>query len=104
MSTEILNKTAVAAAQQNAMERSLKLLPHGCRLFTVEKGWESQMVRGDTGVHVCDSLLALEKAVQDEVVKVIFIPLDAMMTDADIEKVCQRNGVTKTLFREVGKS
>lgn len=104
MSTDSLNKTAVAVAQQNAMERSVKLLPHGCRLFTVERGWESKMVAGDAGVATCETLLELDHAVEDGGTKVIFIPLGATMSDADIERVCQRHGVIKTLFREVEKT
>lgn len=99
--TELLKQVGAAAAQQNAMERGVRFLPHGCRLFTVPTGWESDMIRQDKGVASCDSMLTLEEAMRDENVRVIFIPIDAMLTDADIEKICQRNGATKTLFKEV---
>lgn len=99
--TEILKQVGAAAAQQNAMERGTRFLPHGSRLFTVSSGWESDMIRQDKGVASCDSMLELEGAMRDENVRVIFIPHDAALTDADIEKICQRNGTTKTLFKEV---
>jgi hypothetical protein len=100
----VLKDVAVAAAQQNAMERGCKFLPHGSRLFDVEQGWESTMIRGDKGVLVADTLLTLEAALQNADNKVIFIPLGALMTEKDIEKLCQRNAIAKTLFKEVKKS
>lgn len=103
MSTDTMDKLGALAAQGNAVDRGGKFLPHGCRLFMVEKGWESVMIRKDPGVHVCDTLLSLEAAVQNPDVKVIFLPLGSLMTDGDIEKVCQRNGMIKTLFKEVEK-
>lgn len=104
MSTDQMDKVGVVTAQQNAMERGCKFLAHGCRLFTVEKGWESALIGKDAGVFVCDTLLTLEDAVQNPEAKVIFIPLGALMTDGDIEKICQRNGAVKTLFKEVERS
>lgn len=103
MSTETLDRVGAAAAQQNAVNRGGKMLPHGCRLFVVEEGWESAMIRKDPAVHVCETLLTLETAVQNPEAKVIFLPKGALMTDGDIEKICQRNGMVKTLFKEVEK-
>ncbi|MBU6474625.1 MAG: hypothetical protein KGL10_06940 [Alphaproteobacteria bacterium] len=100
---DLLEKTASVAAQQNAMERGCKFLPHGCRLFPVEQGWESTAISRDKSVSVVGTLLELEEAMRDPDVKVVFIPLDAMMTDADIEKICQRNAAVRTFFREVKK-
>ena len=104
MSSDILDKIGAAAAQQKAMERGPTFLPHGCRLFRVEAGWEANMIRRDKAVASCDTLLSLEEAVRSVDVKVLFIPMSATFTDADIEKICQRNGVTKTLFKEVKTS
>lgn len=101
MTQETLKQVGAAAAQQNAMERGARFLAHGTRLFTVPAGWESQMIRQDKGVPTCESMLELEEAMHNENVRVIFIPQDAMLTDGDIEKICARNGVTKTLFKEV---
>lgn len=100
---DLLERTASVAAQQNAMERNVRHLPHGCRLFQVEQGWESMSISRDKNVTVADTLLTLESALRDPQKKVIFIPLDALMTDADIEKLCQRNAAVKTLFKEVRK-
>ena len=98
-----MSEVAAVVAQQNAMERGCVFLPHGCRLFKVEEGWESAMIRNDKGVAACDTLLVLEEALRNPEAKIIFIPEGAMITGQDIEKICQRNGVTKTLFREVKK-
>ena len=100
-STEALDDLAVTIAQQKAMERGPTFLPHGCRLFRVDAGWEGNMIRRDKGVASCATLLELEDALRNEAVKVVFIPLEALFSDAEIEKLCQRNGVTKTLFKEV---
>ena len=104
MSFELMSDVAVAAAQQNAMERRCTFLPHGCRLFEVEQGWESAMIAKDRGVTVADTLLTLEEALRDPAKKVIFLPLGALMTDQDIEKLCHRNAIVKTFFKEVKKS
>ncbi|MBI1215321.1 MAG: hypothetical protein GC185_05825 [Alphaproteobacteria bacterium] len=105
MSTDLLDEVASVAAQKKAMqEGGCKFLPHGCRLFSIPQGWESNMIRRDKGVSTCETMLELEAAVQDAGVKVLFIPVDALMTDEDIEKICQRNGVTKTLFKEVNEA
>ena len=101
MSTEAMDKVGSAVAQQKAMERGPTFLPHGCRLFRIAAGWESQMVKRDQAVVSCETLLDLEKAVQSPDVKVVFIPMNAIIAEQDIEKICQRNGVTKTLFKEV---
>lgn len=103
VTTDQLDQVAAVAAQQNAMERSCAFLPHGSRLFLVESGWESAMMMRDPSVAQCESLLELEAALRQPDTKVVFIPLGAMMSNADIEKLCQRNGVAKTLFKEVEK-
>ncbi len=100
----LLQETAVIVAQRNAMERGGRTLQHGIRLFTVEQGWESKVIAGDAHAAVADTLLTLEAALRADDKKVIFIPHDALMTDADIEKLCHRNGTIKTLFKEVKKA
>jgi hypothetical protein len=103
-SSGLMDEVASVAAQQNAMGRGCKFLPHGCRLFQVEQGWESAMISQDKGVTTVDTLLSLEAALCDPQSKVIFIPLGALMTDGDIEKLCRRNATIKTFFKEVKKS
>ena len=102
--SDLMDKTGAAAAQLNAMERSCKFLPHGSRLFEVEQGWESIMINRDKSVVLADTLLTLESALRDPESKIIFIPLGALMTDQDIEKLCQRNATIKTFFKEVKKA
>ena len=101
---ELLEKMASVAAQQKAMERSCKFLPHGSRLFETEQGWESLTISRGENVAVADTLLSLEQALRDAENKIILIPLDALLTDQDIEKVCQRNAAVRTIFKEVKKS
>lgn len=101
ISTDTLEQLGTAVARQKAMERGPLFLPHGCRLFQVASGWESNMIRRDQGVATAATMLELEDALRDQNVKIVFIPLNAIMTVQDIEKICQRNGVTKTLFKEV---
>lgn len=104
LTPEELQEAAVIVAQRNAMARGARNLQHGTRLFTVEQGWESKVIAADKSVAVADTLLTLEAALRAPEPKVIFIPHDALMTDGDIEKLCQRNGTVKTLFKEVKKS
>lgn len=99
MDQDGLRRLALAAAQQEAMAGPMRQLPHGSRLFTVPAGWQSRVIAAEAP-NPCTTLMALDKAMRDESTAVIFIPFDAMMTDDDIERVCQRHGVVKTLFRE----
>lgn len=101
MSTDTLEEVGAAVAQQKAMERGPLFLPHGSRLFQVASGWESNMIRRDKGVAEASTMLEFEAALRDPDVKIVFVPLNAIMTNADIEKICQRNGVTRTIFKEV---
>ena len=101
MSTDTMDEVAAVVAQKNAMDQGCIFLPHGSRLFTVEKGWQSQAIRRDRGVATSETLMAFEAALRNPDVKVIFLPADALVTDDDIRRICQRNGVTKTLFKEV---
>lgn len=104
LSTETMDKVGAHVAQQNAMAQSGKTLGAGSRLFTVEAGWQSGMISKDAHVRTCESLLELEEAFAAPDVKVVFIPLGAMMAEGDIEKVCARHGTTRTIFKEVEKS
>lgn len=97
---ETLRRVSVVLAQQEGMAGPQKFLPHGSRLFRVQSGWQGKALAGDAGVAVCATLRELDAAVRDENKPVIFLPADAMMTEADIERVCQRHGVVKTLFWE----
>lgn len=100
---ELLEEMAAVAAQQKAMERPCVFLPHGSRLFKAEQGWESLTISRGDGVTIADTLLTLEEALRNPENKIIFIPLGALMSETDIEKICLRNAVTKTIFKEVKK-
>lgn len=95
------DELACVIAQQKAMERGGRTLAHGCRLFSTPKGWESAAIQKDPDIVRCETLLQLEEGIRDTEKLVVFIPADAGMTDDEIDRVCHRNGVTKTLFREV---
>lgn len=99
---DALGAVAVTLAQQEGMAGPMRHLAHGTRLFRLPQGWQSRAVAEDKAVAVCETLLQLDAALQDENRRVIFLPLHAMMTEEDIERVCQRHGVAKTLFWEVG--
>jgi hypothetical protein len=100
MSTDKLDEVGSVVAQQKAMGRGPTFLPHGCRLFRVSPGWESSMIRKDKAVTTVETLLDLEAAIRNPDLKVVFIPLGAIITEPDIEKICGRNGLAKTLFKE----
>lgn len=97
---ETLRRVAVALAQLEGMAGRQKFLAHGSRLFRVPLGWQSQLLSRDVGMTTCVTLRELDLAMRDENKPVIFLPADAMMLQEDIERVCQRHGVVKTLFWE----
>ncbi len=97
---ETLRRVSVVLAQQEGMAGAQTFLPHGSRLFRVPSGWQGKALAGDAGVAVCANVRELDAAVRDENKPVIFLLADAMITAEDIERVCQRHGVVKTLFWE----
>ena len=99
----VLRDLARVAAEHNAIGRGEQCLPCGSHLFTVLSGWESDMIRSDDKVTTCETLADLENALRSPDCKTIFLPADAAMIDRDIEKLCKRNGVAKTIFREVSE-
>lgn len=97
---ETLRRVSVLLAQQDAMQAEQHMLSHGSRLYRVPAGWQARVVADDPGVAVCQTLLQLDHAVADANKPVIFLPVGAMMTVEDIDKVCRRHGAVKTLFWE----
>ena len=97
---ETLRRVSVVLAQQEGMAGRQKFLAHGSRLFFVPQGWQANALAGDAGVARCANLRELDAAMRDENKPVIFMPVDAMMAEEDIERLCQRHGVVKTLFWE----
>jgi hypothetical protein len=98
-----LEELAAFVAQQDAMRHGIRFLPHGGRLFTVPRGWQAGVLRGNPAITACETLLELDAALQDADTKVVFIPAEALITEQDVEKLCLRNGVAKTIFREWGE-
>lgn len=97
---ETLRRVMAVLAQQEGMAGRQKQMAHGSRLFYVPSGWQGRALGGAEGVTVCANVRELDAAVRDANKPVIFLPVDAMMTEEDIEKVCRRHGVVKTLFWE----
>ncbi len=91
-------------AQRNAMSRGMRMLPHGSRLYEIECGWESFVLETgpDAAVRVLNRR-EFEDAIKDPEQAVIFIPLMCPLSLEEIEKICQRHGITKTLYQEVDK-
>ncbi len=97
---ELAKKLADIVAKLNAMSE-FKTLPHGSRLYRVAKGWETSIIESDPEVTTATTLGEFEKALRHNRGQV-FIPEDALISEDGIEQVCQRNGVAKVIFKEVG--
>jgi hypothetical protein len=89
-----------AAAQIKAMQGQTVFLPHGSRLFLVAPGWETKTIAADRHVATCKTVMEFQSAMQDENVQIVFVPADALLQQADIERVCQRCAAAKTIFAE----
>lgn len=91
-------------AMHNAMSRGMKFLPHGSMLYEIECGWESFALETgpDAAVRV-SSRRDFENAIKDPDMPIIFIPRDCLLSLEEIEKICQRHGITKTVYQEVDK-
>ncbi len=96
----LARRLAPLLAELEALAGAVRFLPHGSRLFRLPAGWQAAAFLQRLDVARCQTLLDLDAALQDENRPVIFLAKDAMMTENDIEKLCQRHGVTKTLFWE----
>ena len=91
-------------AQHNAMSRGTRFLPHGTRLFEIECGWEAFSLESGPDIAVrVESRREFETAVKNPDQTVIFIPRSCPLSLEEIEKICQRHGITKTLYLEVDK-
>ncbi len=90
-------------ARHNAMNRSMKVLPHGSRLYEVECGWESFMMESDQEAIQVTSRRGFEDAIRNPDCNLVFVSREAALTLEIIETTCQRYGITKTIFQEVGK-
>lgn len=91
-------------AQHNAMSRGTRFLPHGTRLYEIECGWEAFVL--ETGPDAATRVTTrreFENAVKDPDQTVVFIPRSCPLSLEEIEKICQRHGITKTLYLEVDK-
>ena len=95
-----LEGMAHTAAMVNAMNGQTIFLAHGSRLFFVGSGWESRTIAADRNSFVCHTVTDLQSAMTNPHCAVIFISAEALLTQADIERVCERNGVAKTIFQE----
>lgn len=96
----LMAEVADLIASREAMSGGPLHVGHGSRLFYVPVGWESRRLGGMAEVVRCHTMLELEEALRDENIRVIFLPQDAMMSQGDIEKICQRNAAIKTIFWE----
>lgn len=98
----VMQEVAFVTAQHKAAERGGQSLSFGSTLYSVLRGWESDVIREEGNVTTCATLLEFETALKSDC-KAIFVPLDAIMQDSDIEKVCARNGAAKAIYKEVEK-
>jgi len=99
--SEILQNIAVTAAKMSSTRQGHSHLPHGSKLYWVDHGWKSSMIGDDILIQTVTTLREFEEAMQASEVHTIFMPQDALISIQGIEKICQRNGVPKTIFKEV---
>jgi hypothetical protein len=105
ISEEHLRQMTIDIALQKAMSGNFIFLPHGGRMFNLpEQCWESLAIRSLAGVALAESIMTLQMAMRNPEVKKVFIPSGSLLHLEDIERVCQRCGVGKTIFREVTSS
>lgn len=94
---------ASVMAQHNAMARRCVFLPHGSCLYEIETGWEAFSLQFGRHPVVCVTTRGeFERALKDPDGGPIFIPLSSSLPLEEIEKLCQRYAIVKTIYREVG--
>ncbi|MBL1148428.1 MAG: hypothetical protein HND56_00305 [Pseudomonadota bacterium] len=89
------------AARLRAMEAGpMEILPHGSRLYFVDKGWETSIIEGDPNVRTAATLRTFEEAFKDPEVGTIFVPEGALVTLAGVTRICRRYAVSKVIYKE----
>ena len=75
-------------------------LSHGSRLYTLETNWKSSIIIDDFKAREVQTLTEFERAVADPDTDFIYIPSSALITREGIERVCDRNALSKIIFKE----
>jgi hypothetical protein len=89
------------AARLRAMESGpMEILPHGTRLYFVDKGWESSIIEGDPNVRTVATLRAFEEAFKDPEVGTVFVPKGALVTLDGLTRICRKYAVPKVIYKE----
>ena len=78
----------------------MEILPHGSRLYFVDKGWETSIIESDPNVRTVATLRALEEAFKDPEVGTIFVPKGALVTLAGVTRICRRYAASKVIYKE----
>ena len=98
---EDMQTIAQSAARLRVMETMpYETLPHGTRLYFVDKGWESSIIDGDPNVREVTNLRDFEEALCDTDIKTIFISEGALVTQSKLKQICKRNAATKVIYME----
>lgn len=88
-------------ARLRAMETGpVEILPHGTRLYFVDKGWESSIIEGDPNVRTVATLRALEEAFKDPEVGTVFVPKGALVTLDGLTRICRKYAAPKVIYKE----
>jgi len=89
------------AARLRAMEAGpMEVLPHGTRLYFVDKGWESSIIETDPNVRTVADLRAFEEAFKDPEVGTVFVPKGALVTLDGLMRICRKYAVPKVIYKE----
>ena len=89
------------AARLRVMETGpMEILPHGTRLYFVDKGWESSIIEGDPNVRIAADLRAFEEAFKDPEVGTVFVPKGALVTLDGLTRICRKYAVPKVIYKE----
>ena len=75
-------------------------LPHGSRLYTLDNNWKSSIIVDSFDAYRVDTLTELEGAVADPQIDFILIGKSALISREGIERICQRNALSKVIFKE----
>lgn len=71
-------------------------------VYDVATGWEAQMLRQDPNIRIVNNGAALEGALQNPGIEMIFVPDNASVTRSAVLRIGRRHSQRKTIFYEVG--
>ena len=76
-------------------------LPNGSKIYYIDSGWETSIIEQSNKVGIASDLKQFESCIRDVEVKSVLIKLGSLISEDGIKNICERNGSSKSIYKEV---